>query len=597
MFSELAEISRNTSVISSSSSSSSLSEGVETRPVRPARKFAAPRTASDPPQSVRELPGYMQRELGVEPVRGAGPSAHDFEFGEILGHGSYSTVIQARARKSGRAFAIKVLDKAHLQRHNQRRTAFAEKDALVVLGTAHPGVVGLHSTFSDASSLYFVLDLLPNGDLRALIVRYGSLSLACTRYYIAQLTDALAFIHSKGVMHRDVKPENLLLDARFRLALADFGTAKVLPADDSPRRSHTFVGTPQYYSPELLSTSYTCPASDLWALGCVLFELHTGTFAFNGPSPLLTWRLIKALSYTIPDQFDTDAADLVRRLLLVEPADRLGANDMAALKSHSFFNSIDWHKIWDEPHPPLESGLKQPPEPVTPISTDAELSAQLREERIQNEDDDEIAWAKDARLAAYLPGIRHGNTLPAVQPAGDYKFPRLESNEEGIPYDDVEALDLAVSSPPDPPTADNIDVVVNPPPVPLDISSAHPNFAHLLQPKETLILCTPLVPESSTPGGLVRLLPRLFSGSLKKPKLKERVLLLTDRRVLCVNTGSKSVTTIKAEHPLTNIKGVETRGNDGVTILINDKGVAYAFDELGAQENWVKNIQGMLGES
>lgn len=153
MFSELAEISRNTSVISSSSSSSSVSDSVDARPVRPARTFAAPRSASDPPQSVRELPAFMQRELGVEPVRATGPSAHDFEFGEILGHGSYSTVIEARARKSGRVYAIKVLDKAHLQRHNQRRTAYAEKDALVVLGTGFPGVVGLYSTFSDAWSL------------------------------------------------------------------------------------------------------------------------------------------------------------------------------------------------------------------------------------------------------------------------------------------------------------------------------------------------------------------------------------------------------------------------------------------------------------
>ncbi|KAG6902951.1 hypothetical protein C0995_009343 [Termitomyces sp. Mi166 len=663
MFSELAEISRNTSVISSSSSSSSLSDVHEVRPVRPARTFAAPRSASDTHQSVRQLPEYIQRELGVElgaklgaklgvklgveqvqsgPAQPRFNSPHDFEFGEILGHGSYSTVIEAHGKKSARAYAIKVLDKAHLQRHNQRRTAYAEKDALVVLGTSHPGIVGLHSTFSDAWSLYFVLDLLPNGDLRALIVRYGSLSLPCTRYYIAQLTDALAYIHSKGVIHRDVKPENLLLDARFRLALADFGTAKVLPTDDTPRPSNTFVGTPQYYSPELLSHSHTYPASDLWALGCVLFELHTGTFAFNGPSPLLIWRLIKALSYTIPDGFHTDAADLVRRLLLVEPADRLGAGNTADLKKHPFFNDIDWDKIWEEPHPPLESGLKQPIEPVSPIFSDADLSAQLREERMQDEDDDEIAWAKDARIAAYLPGLRHmnGNAVPLVQPVGDYKFPRVQANEDDIPYDPIEALDLAVRSQEnvaaelalEQPV--NVDVVesgnatpVHPVPVsvplevstsseassqpdmsttstPTDISSAHPSFADLLQPKEMLILCTPLVPESSTPGGLVRLLPRLLSGSLrgKKPKLKERVLLLTDRRVLCVSTGSKTVPTLKADYALTKnggvyVRGVEARGNDGMTILTNDKGVVYVFDELGAQEKWVQNIRGMLGDS
>ncbi|KAH0579767.1 hypothetical protein H2248_002604 [Termitomyces sp. 'cryptogamus'] len=576
MFSELAELSRNSSVISSSDSESSLGDRND---ARPPRTFAAPRS-----QSARQLPEYIQRGLGgpASSSAAAAISAHDFAFGDILGHGSYSTVIEGRARKSGRAYAIKVLDKAHLQRHNQRRTAYAEKDALLVLGTAHPGIVGLHSTFSDPWSLYFVLDLLPNGDLRALIVRYGSLSLACTRYYIAQLADALAYIHSKGVMHRDVKPENLLLDAHFRLALADFGTAKVLSPDVS--RSSTFVGSPQYSSPELLSSSHTCPASDLWALGCVLFEFHSGTFAFNGPSPLLTWRLVKALSYTIPDPFDTDAADLVRRLLLLEPADRLGANDMSALKSHPFFSSIDWPTIWQLPHPPLESGLKLPPEPVTPISSDQELSAQLREERMQDEDADDIPWAKDARIAAYLPGLRHMNTMPPVQPVGDYKFPRLGPNEDGLPYE------VAIQ---DPPTeADDAPVEQTTPP--------DTTFVHLLQPNERLILCTPLVPESSTPGPLVRLLPRLLTGSLrgKKPRLKERVLLLTDRRVLCVTDGAKSPPTIKADYPLSSlVKGVEARGDDGVTILTNDTRVAYAFDELGAQEKWVRNIRGMLRAS
>ncbi|KAG6820539.1 hypothetical protein H0H93_015710 [Arthromyces matolae] len=659
----LAEISRNTSVISSSSSSSSTSD-LNERPVRPARLFAAPRSASD---NVRQLPGYISRELGVETesVPSARPrfnSPRDFEFGEILGHGSYSTVIKAQGKKSGRAYAIKVLDKAHLQRHNQRRTAYAEKEALVVLGTSHSGIVGLHSTFSDAWSLYFVLDLLPNGDLRALIVRYGSLSLACTRYYIAQLVDAIAYIHSKGVMHRDIKPENLLLDSCFRLALADFGTAKVLGVNDSKNDkdgapySNTFVGTPQYYSPELLSNSHTYPSSDLWALGCVLFELHTGIFAFNGPSPLITWRLIKDLSYTIPDGFDTDAADLVRHLLLVDPAERLGAgkdgNDMLALRNHPFFDTVDWDTIWKGAHPPLESGLKEPPEPVTPLQSDAELSAQLREERMQEEDDDEIAWAKDARIAAYLPGLRHvnGDGALLVAPNGEYRFPRVEVDgheDASISYDALNALDLAREIAPtsvveaeaeralDRPL--NVDVVEDDmvlngagtpaPLVPfstplenttpaettisrqtppelftaLDISSSYPRFSHLLRKKESLILSTQLLPEASAPGGLVKLLPRLLSGSLrgKKPKLKERALLLTDQRILCVSTGSKSLPTLKAEYSLAknaglHISGVQTSGNDGILILTGDKGVVYTFHEVGAQERWIQNIRPLL---
>ncbi|KAF5376114.1 hypothetical protein D9615_007772 [Tricholomella constricta] len=782
------QLSRNTSVISSSSSSSSstsslLSSSDKTHklalpvPIRPTRTFAAPRCASDFAQSKSQahlLPSYIQRELGITGVASAPPSSplrdtiavnsgpprakfsspQDFDFGEILGHGSYSTVIQAKGKRSGRVYAIKVLDKAHLQRHNQRRTAYAEKEALVLLGLTHPGVVGLHATFSDAWSLYFVLDLLPNGDLRALISRYGSLSLECTRYYIAQLTDTLAYIHSKGVMHRDIKPENLLLDSSFRLALADFGTAKVLPplspdssspsnpdtshADtiqgngtplpqpntDTPsmptlRRSNTFVGTPQYYSPELLAHSLTSTASDLWALGCVLFELHTGSFAFHAPSPLLTWRLIKALEYTFPDGFDADARDLVTKLLVTEPEKRLGAggvNGMRELKAHPFFKTVNWKMIWEVPHPPLKSGLKAPPEPVAAPESDAELGAQLREERLLDQDDDEIAWAKDARIAAYLPGLRHadangnGNGAPAVDvhdssseegeqnaASGDmqqYSFPLVAGGEAdgGLSY----SFPPAVSAPAPTASANNVamalageepkeleldsrlaeaaaglaldqpisldavesssrsDLVakvetiaaekgehkalkvngeasgpiaarpssLTPPPLfaaalaPLSAPPPPPHiptpaeFAQLLHSAESLLLSSPLVPEAPAPN-FARLLPRLLSGSLRsKPKLKERVLLLTDRRVLCVNTG-KTIATVKQEFalaplgsvngngngvgsPAAIVKGVEARDERGLALLTNDKPVVYVLGDTAAPAEWVKRIREIL---
>ncbi|KAF8064131.1 kinase-like domain-containing protein [Lyophyllum atratum] len=743
----LAEISRNTSVISSSSSSSSTSSLVDAPPPRPTRVFAAPRSATDVAQSQSQahlLPSYIQRELGIagpsSPLRDAtsGPtsrfrfnSPQDFEFGDILGHGSYSTVIQAKGKKSGRTYAIKVLDKAHLQRHNQRRTAYAEKESLVVLGLGHPGIVGLHSTFSDAWSLYFVLDLLPNGDLRALISRYGSLSLACTRYYMVQLVDALEYIHSKGVMHRDVKPENLLLDSRFRLALADFGTAKLLPpASPTPdnseaastlQRSNTFVGTPQYYSPELLAHSQTSPASDLWTLGCVLYELYTGTFVFNGPSPLLTWRLIKSLQYTFPEGFDDDARDLVSRLLVIEPEKRLGAggegevNSTRALKAHPFFATVNWNTVWEDPHPPLESGLRLPAEPIPAPESDAELGAQLREERLLDQDDDEIAWAKDARVAAYLPGLRNANVAngnasisPTVvadsahiheenedttETTEQYVFPMVDGKgaDGGLPYtfpppppaptrnisavaragenatalampadatslaeataglalDEPVTLDAVEGVPKSEPSANeepseadqegttvqngngpasastklrstvperapSVSPDTNKSALPSDSTSspsptlAPPEFAHLLKPAERFRLSSPLMPEAHAPS-FARLLPKLLSGSVRsKPKLKERVLLLTNRRVICASTG-RSAVAIKQEFvfPLagsTNgngtgvavIKGVEARGERGLVLQTNDKPVVYMLDDVAAPAGWVQQIRLIL---
>ncbi|RDB28735.1 Serine/threonine-protein kinase ksg1 [Hypsizygus marmoreus] len=474
----LAEISRNTSAISSSSSeasstlSLSLTDPATPQKSRPNRAFAGPRrsTGGSSASQARQLPSYIQKELGIEhePARQtttassngqstsskssrAHNSPHDFDFGEILGHGSYSTVIRATDKKSGRVYALKVLDKAHLQRHNQQRTALAEKESLVVLGLGHPGIVGLHSTFQDAWSLYFVLDLVPNGDLRVLITRFGSLSLSCARYYSAQITDALDYIHCKGVIHRDVKPENLLLDERFRVKIADFGTSKVVGPGG---RSRTFVGTPQYYSPELLEKNETTQASDWWALGCVLFEMIAGRFAFNGQSHLATWRMIKTLDYTFPDDFDADAADLVKHLFIKDPNARLGAgpdgseNSVESLRKHPFFEGIVWASLWTDPHPPLQSGLVPPPAltPDSGIPTeaeldeafswnyegsegDAELSAQLRKERMQDEED-EIPWAKDSVAAAYLPGLRYS------RPGSDSNVGGFtEGNVDGPPSD------------------------------------------------------------------------------------------------------------------------------------------------------------------
>ncbi|KAI0717178.1 kinase-like domain-containing protein, partial [Cerioporus squamosus] len=233
-----------------------------------------------------------------------------------------------------------------LKRHQKEQTALAEKNTLVRLGSGHPGIVRLHWTFQDEWSLFFVLDLARNGELQTRISRLGSLSIECVRYYAAQIVDALGYMHSKGVIHRDLKPENLLLDDAFRIKITDFGTGKLLDSGGEPTK--TFVGTAQYVSPELLEHNESSKSSDFWALGCIIYQMIAGRFVFRG---LADWQKIKQLEYSFPEGFDEQAQDLVRKLLVREPDQRLGAGppgspyDMQALRSHPFFASINWRTL------------------------------------------------------------------------------------------------------------------------------------------------------------------------------------------------------------------------------------------------------------
>ncbi|KAJ7078895.1 kinase-like protein [Mycena belliarum] len=414
----LADLSRNASVISTSSTDSEQELTPLARP-RPIRTFSAPRSRS--PQSPttsrgasRPPPSYLSRELGyTEPApppsipngrpnsRPPGkPSIRDFQFGATLGEGSYSTVKLGTSRVDGKQYAIKIITKSHLIRAHKVETAAAERKALLRLN-GHPGIVSLHHAFQDEWSLYFVIDLAVNGEMQSLISRLGSLSTRCVQYYAAQIADAMEYMHSKDVIHRDLKPENLLLDDAFRIKITDFGTGKVF--ENGEKRATTFVGTAQYQAPELLERKETTASSDHWAFGCVIYQMIAGRFAFNDRSDYLTWQKVKKVEYDFPSGFDEQARDLVKRLLVHDPLERLGAgppgspNDTNALKAHPFFSSIVWTSLWTEAAPPVEAGLVKKEHPLAQgEDRNWEDVGATWDEMVGNDDSDGIDWSSDA---------------------------------------------------------------------------------------------------------------------------------------------------------------------------------------------------------
>lgn len=290
----------------------------------------------------------------------------DFNFGQTLGEGSYSTVLAATDRQTLKEYAIKVLDKRHIIKEKKVKYVNIEKDTLNRL-TDHPGVVRLYFTFQDERSLYFVLDLASGGELLGFLKRMTTFDEECARFYGAQILDTIEYMHKRGVIHRDLKPENVLLDDKMHVKITDFGTAKILDdmksgnassgfqpdTEFESTRASSFVGTAEYVSPELLTDKNACKASDLWAFGCIIYQLLAGRPPFKAGNEYQTFQKIVALDYEFPRAFPEVARDLVERLLILDPQRRLSIEH---IKNHEFFDGITWGRgLWQQKAPRLKA--------------------------------------------------------------------------------------------------------------------------------------------------------------------------------------------------------------------------------------------------
>lgn len=317
----------------------------------------------------------VRREVdsnGKTILRSVKKGVRDFSFGQILGEGSYSTVFMATDRQSLKEYAIKVLEKKHIIKEKKIKYVNIEKNTLNRL-TDHPGIVRLYYTFQDETSLYYVLDLCKGGELLGVLKRTGTFDEECTRFYGAQILDAIEYMHSRGVIHRDLKPENVLLDDNMHIKITDFGTAKLLPDPREPRpppeeassseeaRAASFVGTAEYVSPELLTDKTAGKASDIWAYGCIIYQLLAGRPPFKAGTEYLTFQKIVGLEYDFPSGFPPAARDLVERCLVLDPTRRL---TIEHIKNHEFFDGQKFGKgLWRMKAPRLRSYVPPTQEP------------------------------------------------------------------------------------------------------------------------------------------------------------------------------------------------------------------------------------------
>ncbi|KAF2357193.1 Protein kinase domain [Trinorchestia longiramus] len=285
---------------------------------------------------------------------------NDFIFGKLIGEGSFSTVYLAKDRHTEKEYAAKVCSKLLITREKKVKHVMREKDIMNILNKAEdvtaPFFVKLAYAFQCNVNLYFILSYCKHGELLDLIKNVGNFDHESASFYTGEMLKGLEHLHSLNIVHRDLKPENILLDDKMHIKISDFGSAKILEKVDSEEpvgdllRSSSFVGTAQYVSPEVLQEKKVCFASDLWSLGCIIYQIVSGLPPFRAKSEYMIFKGILGLNYEFPSGFFDDAQDLVKKLLILDASGRLGARDKggqySSIRSHAFLAHLNLDTLY-----------------------------------------------------------------------------------------------------------------------------------------------------------------------------------------------------------------------------------------------------------
>lgn len=288
--------------------------------------------------------------------------ADDFEPLKVIGKGGYGKVMLVKQRSTGKLYAQKQLKKASMV-IRAKTVEYTKAERQILEDVRHPFIVKLFYAFQDHSKLYLILEYAEGGELWSHLETEKMFSEQVAAFYIAELVLALSHLHSQGIIYRDLKPENCLLDREGHLIITDFGISKV--AEDGAECA-SFCGTAEYMCPEMLLEQPYTAAADWWSLGVLLFELCAGHPPFSGNNKKKIADKILKSKLTLPFYMSADAKDLIGKFLKKVPKVRLGHmnGDVGKIKAHRFFRKIDWKK--------LEAREMDPP--IKPIITDPILA-------------------------------------------------------------------------------------------------------------------------------------------------------------------------------------------------------------------------------
>ncbi|KAF8529031.1 AGC/NDR protein kinase [Hysterangium stoloniferum] len=363
-----------------------------TRRVELERKLAADTTVSDE-RKHRQLLSLGKKESTFLRLRRTRLGLDDFRTVKVIGKGAFGEVRLVQKVDTGRIYAMKTLLKSEMLKKEQLAHVRAERDVLAESNS--PWVVQLYYSFQDSAYLYLIMEFLPGGDLMTMLIKYDTFSEDVTRFYIAECVLAIEAVHKLGFIHRDIKPDNILIDKDGHVKLSDFGLSTgfhkqhdssyyqrlldsangvVSPtaAQNAGRNSvmvnaihltmsskdqiatwkanrrklaYSTVGTPDYIAPEIFLLQGYGNECDWWSLGAIMFECLVGYPPFCSQTTHDTYKKIidwpNHLAFPDDVHLSREAEDLIRRLITSQDQ-RLNVDQ---IKSHAFFYGVDWDGI------------------------------------------------------------------------------------------------------------------------------------------------------------------------------------------------------------------------------------------------------------